>query len=332
MTQRERTTGLPRARRRERGPQKGRFQGFGVGTGYGRLAILGGALALLLAVIGLFAYRIYEEQVLQPRKVILRVAGEEFKLDYYADRLGEFARGNSGVSAGLLEQSLFQKLEEEGLGNAVAREQGITVSDDDVKKEIALELGSDAGTPAYDRLLRARLKQTGYKLGTYERVTEAKLYNQRLTDKLRENVGEIGESILVRSVATNTREEADGVQVRVRNGENMGTIAQRESIDLTTRQQDGLLEAQPAGLFDPRIRDHIQNAEAGQLLAPLQLDDRWVVLRVENRDNQFKLSEEQRTKLARQELDKQVAAARDRIKVKRDLDSDDLEWALGQVN
>ena len=72
MTRRDRTTGLPIARRGRRADARA-GEGRGLLQGAARLAIIGAAVAALLAVAGLLAYNWYDNSVGQPGKVVLRV-------------------------------------------------------------------------------------------------------------------------------------------------------------------------------------------------------------------------------------------------------------------
>ena len=129
MARRDRTTGLPRPRPRREAHAKSKFaladqQQF-------MLLWVGGGL-LLLVLVGLLGYRWYDNNFLRPDKTILAVNEEKFSLRYYSDRLflaASQAQGG-GTNFSILQQALITDLEDEAIGTILAREKGITVSEE----------------------------------------------------------------------------------------------------------------------------------------------------------------------------------------------------------
>ena len=332
MTRRDRTTGLPVARR-------GRRARTGEGGGLfsqrlARFAVIGTALAALLAVAALLAYNWFDSGIATPGKVVLRVGEQEFTLSYYAARLPDFAQTDPSAQGLLATQALLNKLEEEGLAIVAAAERGIALGEDDVTGAIAAELGvppDPARGGLFDTRYREALRESGMSDGHYRQRAEARETDRRLREALREEVGETGALVEARIVTVATLEEAEAVRARIGEGEDMGTIAQLDSLHEQSRQNDGLLRSPPA-LLGEALREALAEAEAGALLGPLEADGVFWVVRLEGREAAGAYTDEQIAELTERSYGEALDAARSRVTIERDFTTDDANWAIGEAS
>ncbi len=332
MTRRDRTTGLPVARR---GLRTASRAGGGAGQIAGRtgqIAIIGVAVALLVAVTAFFVYGWYGENVRQPRKVVLSVGPEEFTLSYYAARLPSFIGTNEFAGGLLAVQALLQQLETEGLTAIVAAEHSIALSDEDVTRAIAASLDVPADTTrgsAFDRSYRAELNRLGMSDAHYRRQAASLETARLLRAALREETGERGGLVLIRVVTVATLEEAEAVRARIAAGEDMGSIAQVESAHDRSRQEDGLLLTPPALLAEP-LRDALADVEEGTLAGPVEAGDAFWVVRLERRETEGTYTKDHLDGLEALRLEEALADARSRVTIERDFTTSDTSWAFEQ--
>jgi len=331
MARRERTTGLPRPRPRTEGKGQ-KVGGVAFGEREQRLAIIGTAVLLLVVVIALFAWRAYDNTFRVPNKTVLSVADEKFALKYYADRLFLYAQQQqgSGISLTIAEQALIRVLEEEALIELIAKEKGITVSDEEITTEIAAQLGVPVGGAGstFDTLYRQRLSTVSMDNATYRRYTEAQVWQSKLGDAYKAELGDTSEAVTLRTVVVATQAEATAVADRIKGGENLGTIAQTLSTDPTSRQRDGLMDAEPARLLPETVRTAIEGKAAGdEVIGPIEVSGSFWVFRVEKRDAAATLSETQKSQLADLMVEDAVSAKRAQTTIRRTFDSSDFRWA-----
>lgn len=326
----ERTTGLPRPRPKERRDSARTFAGITWTDRRRDLTILGVAVAFAVLVGGMLLFQFYDNTVLQPRSTVLRVGDEKVSLSYYTDRLLPFIQQNqqSNTSTALLEESLLAKLEEEALVILVGRDNGINLTDEEVTAAIAAEFGVPAGGSGsqFDSLYRDRLKSTGMSDGNYRRMVEASEVNKRLLDKMRTDLGPSGEQVTMRVVLQNSQASAQKILERAKAGEDFGTLAQTESLDLTTRQEDGLLPRESPLLLPESVKAAIEGKNPGDIVGPVQVEANWWVVRLEKRET-AEYSVAQTDQLSQVKLDQALAAKRTQVKIDRSLDSGDLKWA-----
>lgn len=332
MTRRDRTTGLPLPRRGWRRRARGDRGGFLAGRG-AQFAVAGAALAALLLVAGLLAFNWFDQSVTRPRKAVLRVGEEAFSLSYYAARLPGFSREGEGTGGLLLTQELLGQLEREGLANALAAERGLSPSEAETLDAIAASLGvawSAARGSAFDEGYRQELRDSGLGDADYRRRAAAREAGRRLLEALRAEVPARGELLALRVVALGGEEEAGAVRERVDAGEDIGAIAQTESLDEDSRQQDGVWRSPPALLPAPLLEALAEAAEGG-VVGPVEADGRFWVARLDGREADAAYTEAHLDGLAGLRLEEALAEARGRIVIERDFTTDDARWATEEA-
>lgn len=296
-----------------------------------RYAVLGGSLALLVLVIGLLGYRWYDSNIAQPRSAVLTVDGEKYSLSYYADRLFAFVQANqdSGSGLSLIEQALLRKLEDEALTLKLAEQKGIQITEQDITNQIGVELGVPVGGvgSSFDTLYRQKLETAKMSDDNYRRLTKAQIANDRLLLEYEKEVGTTGETITLRAILSPNKAAADAIVTRLKAGEDMGSLAQQESTDLTSRQKDGLLEPTPQALLPEAAIAALKDKPDGEIIGPVDVDGDFWVFKVEKRDPAGSLSTSQTTQLAQKKLDEALQNLRLTTTIKRSLDPSDVKWA-----
>lgn len=334
MARRERTTALPRRHERTNLGHGGRrVLGMNWDLRHTQLAILGSVVALGVLVFGLFVWNWYNDRYVRPNETILTVAGADVSLRYYTDRLRPWLEANaaSGTPSSLLEQSLLVKLEDEELMLLIAQDRGITITDEDVTNAIAEDLGVPVGGDGsqFDNLYRQRLKAVAMSEGNYRRLVKAQVANDRVKAQVTTDIGDTGEFVTLRTIVLSSQEKADEIRAKIAAGEDMGTLAQTESLDLTSRQLDGLMVPDPPGLMPEAVRTAIDGKAEGELLEPVQVQNNWWVFKIEKREPASPYSDNNKSQLANLELVRLLDAKRTatQAEIQRSLGADDIRWA-----
>tara|TARA_B100000029_G_scaffold513272_1_gene612273 strand:- start:8865 stop:9875 length:1011 start_codon:yes stop_codon:yes gene_type:complete len=326
MTRRDRTTGLPTESRTGPSQKKGNFfRSFQVG----RYVVIALTLVLLFFIIGFFVYRIYEKDN-WGEKTILEVGDETFSLQYYADRFFYYAQSNSGVGVPILQESLLFTLENEALIKILAEEKGMVVDENLIDKALEALLGVPKerlgkSNPDFEMYLEMQLEITGMQRSSFERFIAVGEVEKLLLSKLKSEMPVGGDLLTFRSILVATEMDAVDVLARIQKGDNMGSIAQTDSLDRVGRQNDGLT-TKPPSLIDEKLLSVLENLEIGDISSqPIQLDENlWAVIRYEELLTVQAYSEEHLNALARENLDDLVKNARARVMIKRNLSSEDL--------
>lgn len=334
MTRRDRTTGLPRQRERGAAAQQRTFLGMRWSETHTRFAILGGVVLLGLIVLGMIGYRWYVDNVQLPNRVVLRVDDQEYNLAYFTERLPSFAQANPSLTVGFREPALLRKLEEEALTIIAARERGVDLSRDAVTAWIAEDLGVPVGGSgsSFDTLYRQRLRTVGLSNDDYRRLATAQLADERMLEVLKEERGPVGETYTLRVVSVPEEADAQAILGRIEAGEDMGTIAQTESNDLSTRQEDGLTEPTPIELFQDNVQEALAGLEEDALIGPIEVGNNFWVLRIERIQADGTYTENQRNQLARLDLGAVIEELRGTVTIRKSLGSAETDWAYENID
>jgi parvulin-like peptidyl-prolyl isomerase len=333
MARRERTTGLPAPRRRAKTAAGRRIAGVTWHDSHTRWAILAAAAAILFIVVGFIAYRWYDAKIGTPNRVVLTVGDDKVKLSYYTDRLYQYlidAKPANTSDLQLAEQQLLSQLQTEALTVQLAEQKGIKLPDDEITKEIASELGVPVGGSgsSFDTLYRQKLKDTKMSDSSYRRMAEATLANKKLLAKYTKEVPATGQLITLSGVVSSTQDAAQKALNEIKGGQDLGTVAQKESTDLQSKQNDGVMAATPPPLLPQEVQDAIKGKKPGTaLFGPLQVQNDWWVFRFDRDDANSTYNDDQKTQLAKQKLSADLDAAVTKTKISRNLTNDDVNWA-----
>jgi parvulin-like peptidyl-prolyl isomerase len=332
MTRRERTTGLPRPRPRTSNRERRRVAGVPVDETQIRLGILGAVSLLLLVVVGMFAYRWYDNTYARPHRTVLQVADQKFSLGYYADRLIQYVQSVSQSGTGLVvaEQALLSQLETEALTELIAGDKGVTVNDTDITNEIANGLGVPVGGSgsSFDTLYRQRLASLKMSDGNYRRETAAFVYRSKLIDAYKQEIGASGETVTLRKIVSASKTDSDALLARLKAGEDFGTLAQTESTDIASRQQNGLQDPEPPTLLPDNIKTAIEGkSESAEVLGPTEVAGSYFLFIIDKRDPAGTISDTQAGQMAEIRLADDLKTKRSTTPIKRNLSPSDIKWA-----
>ncbi len=333
MARRERTTALPKHRPRQRSRTGRPIAGFTIEDRHIRYGILGSAAALLVLVVAFLAWGVYSDAYRKPNETVVKVGDQSASLRYFADRLLPFAQANTDSSLTLVEQGLLDKIADEFLTIELAKKRGVDLSDVAVTQAIADDLGVPVGGDgsAFDNLYRQRVKTLGMSTDNYRRLIMAQLADGKLREQLKIEVGDKGGAITVRMVVVADKDLAAKLAERIRGGENMGTIAQTESIDFETKSEDGIRQATPPELFPAAIRDALAGKADGELAGPVEVDGYFWLVRVDKRDKEFTYTDAQKNDLIQVRFEALLKEQRAITPPTISFDSSDAKWAEANV-
>jgi parvulin-like peptidyl-prolyl isomerase len=332
MTRRERTTGLPRPRPRTTTRVRRPIAVIPLNEEQLRLAILGALSLLLVFVTGWFGKTWYHETYGRSPKTILQVADQKYSLGYYADRLIQYVQSVSQSGTGLVvaEQALLSQLETEALTELIAGDQGVTVNDTDITNEIANGLGVPVGGSgsSFDTLYRQRLASLKMSDGNYRRETAAFVYRSKLIDAYKQEIGASGETVTLRKIVSASKGDSDALLARLKAGEDFGTLAQTESTDIASRQQNGLQDPEPPALLPDNIKAAIEGKSASpEVLGPTEVAGSYFLFIIDKRDPAGTISDTQAGQMAEIRLADDLKTKRSTTPIKHNLSPSDIKWA-----
>ena len=289
-----------------------------------------GAGLFAVLVVGILLIGLYQERVAKPGKPVAKVGGVPIRTDKY-EKMVAYRQANLESSISQMQtqlQSLAasssgqdfilqyyqqqiqyaqsqittapQDVLEELIDNELVLQEstrlGITISEEDLQREIEKQFGYDPNpptatptpitatlpvtvtptftpTPMTQEAFQTRYAEVVKSLNDQIKFSEAEvrdlfrvdLYRQKLQEYLGNQLPTTATQIHARHILVATREEADAALARLKAGEDFVALAKELSTDTSTKEEGGDLGWFPTGVMDADIRGGRLRHRAGQV-------------------------------------------------------------------
>lgn len=119
----------------------------------------------------------------------------------------------------------------------------------------------------------------------YEEIDERAVDPAAIERLYRENSAGLGggAEVRLRMIRFNTREEADNALRRLGQGERFEALAFELSTERNTAPDGGDLGFRSVGDLLPQVRQAVERANVGDTVGPLEIDNAWHIMRLEDR-------------------------------------------------
>ena len=195
-----------------------------------------------------------------------------------------------------LRDQVMQLLIQEKWVRGEAEEQGVKVSDEEVRKAFEEQKKQSfpkkgdyekflktSGFTEEDILFRVRLEQLSNKLR--EKVVEGKdkVSDKQISDYYNKNKKRFAqpERRDLRIVLTKTEAKAEEAKQAIQDGQSWKSVAKKYSIDQASKNQGGSLLAVAKGQQEPALDEAVFNAKKGQLQGPVKTQFGYYVFQVQ---------------------------------------------------
>lgn len=257
-------------------------------------------IVAVLAVVGAGWYlSSYQPQ----HQTVIRVNGTSFNMNYYVDALRLYASGQDPQTVQFLTGYVVNNIEQSELVRQAATKLGISVSADEVNKE--LKSYNLPANPASRDMVRAGL-----------------LRNKLLAEYFDPQVLTSAEQRHVMALFLESRSQANAVRTRLESGEDFAKLASEVSLDDFSKQNKGDLGWRPKGVLPALLGSTVvedfafgSQAQVGKLEQPILDQDKtkpvgyWLV-RLVTREEDLKAAHIQIMLLSSQE---EAEAVRSRL-------------------
>jgi parvulin-like peptidyl-prolyl isomerase len=184
--------------------------------------------------------------------VVARVNNTEITLPELQRMMQRY--GQQPSSPRILLTTMIQQV----LIDQAAAQSNVQVTDDEVSQELARLIGDAGGSEAWQRWLNANSYTEDELRGTLRDT----LITSRMRDRLTEDLSGAVAQVHARHILVKSQDEASGLLVRLRNGEDFAALAAQYSLDTSTSSDGGDL-----GWF---TREELLTPELGQVAFQLQ--------------------------------------------------------------
>lgn len=275
-----------------------------------RVALLSRRVARLVAAAGLAVLTACgtgaptAAAVVNGEEIPLTDVRETFEAAQQNPQLGaQIESDPSGEASEQLQAQIVQLYVQEAAIRQAAADLGVEVTDEDVQQrvdELLDEAGGAAGLPEVlsqsgalsEADLRVRIRLEALLEAVSEELAgDAEISDEDIATFYREDAqGQFAESATVRAIVVESEDAAQQVVDRLEAGEDFAALAAELSLD-PSGQSGGELPPISQGQLPPELDEPVFDAEAGDVLGPLPIQDVFVVLEVIDRQDKPALAE-----------------------------------------
>jgi peptidyl-prolyl cis-trans isomerase C len=236
-----------------------------------------GVIGLVIVALGLVAFAFANDYIQdrnRPGSTAIRVEDTNYTVRYFTERLRRYIQqnGGSGSLFGQQPQAALTPLSDELINEALllrfAEEKGSTVTEDEVKAELATMLtltGPD--DPNFETRFREELARTNLTEQQYRDMAKAAVLKRKVEAQFTAELPATAESIHYRQIAleTTNQTEGDAVVREIEAGADFAEIAKQRSALPSAAEDGGEAGWVPRGVLDPQLEDTLFALEAAEL-------------------------------------------------------------------
>jgi foldase protein PrsA len=278
--------------------------------------LIGATGLVILAVVVLVALGFWNSNIRPGRETAVEVGSETYDMTYFTRRLKALL--NDPVSAGTspsqilaLPEKLAKDIIEEEVLLQRAGNLGVAVSDSEIDSLMAERLGvpftTDGegkiqGSPAFASSVRNRLQLSGLSLAEYRRSIHAQQLRTGVRKHFDSQIPRETPAVLLRQLAVNDKAKAEELKQQIEGGADFAALASSVSEDSLTRSQGGLRDWAPKGFLPDEFENLAYSLPIGKVSDPFESSGKWVIVRVEERQEARELSQQERDQAVNKRL------------------------------
>jgi parvulin-like peptidyl-prolyl isomerase len=278
-----------------------------------RVMLIAGISGIVVIALALIAVGYYIDRV-QPRgETVFTVGDRKFSYAYLEDRVdaanaeGRFNTSDLTTSIALI----VSDIQNEELTRLIAREDGLTVTSEELDAGIRDDLGlsPEADHNIVASVLRSHLQDLGLSLGRFEEIVEAGVLQREIQDQISANLPAEMEQVNLSLIFTETDGSAATARQRIADGEAFEDVA-AELSQHSSAADGGMLGWTPRELVPEAIAENAFTQEPGTLSDVIETENGFYVIKVDGKETR-ELEEAARLQLTRLYFGDRLEAAAD---------------------
>ena len=306
----------------------------------GRILIIGGVAAIMIAAVGFIGFGWYQTQIKPLSKTILQVGETKISLSHLERRMELERRQNpfftqSSQQLTLLADTVLQRLEREAKLIEGAKELEISISQEEVAEEVRFRgnLAQAVVADVYGVEFRRQVEASGLEVNEYQQMLRAELMEVKVRDHFTSLTPAAEPQVHARWIRADDDEGAQEVLQRLEAGDDFVTVAQEDSTDRGTAEDGGDLDWRPRGAFPSvDMEDFLfDEAEPGDHSTAFSTAVGIYIVQLVEREDERELDDTLRSVVAAREMSEWLQGLDDSLDIERDFTFEDRNRALGDI-
>lgn len=188
----------------------------------------------------------------------------------------------------LLRIDVLEAMIDSELMREEAERLGLTLEEEELQEQIALDIEEGGGEAAFAEWLEA----TGQTKDDYARMLYDLLLSDRILDIVAASLPDVAEQVHIRHIAVSTESAAQEIVSELAQGADFEELARSRSEDTLTGEEGGDLGWFPAGVIAQELESVAFSLEVGETSGVIELGDGYHVIQVLEREAERPVSEE----------------------------------------
>jgi parvulin-like peptidyl-prolyl isomerase len=305
-----------------------------------------GAVIVGLLIAGGLAFVVYGfgaeelEKWRRPSSTAIQVEDTRYRLDYFTSRLTMFVDQSGGqgvVQATDALSAVSDLLIQEDIVRRFAGELDVTATDDEIRDEIASDVGLPADDELFDVAFRDRLALTELSETDYRRMLEARILQRKLQEEFLAEVPESAESVRYRQIVVSEQATADDIKQQIEAGGDFAALAAEDfNLDVANKENGGNVGWVPRGILDAGTEELVFAMKVGEITI-IPSPAGVVLVEMLKKDDDHPVEEDQKEPLAARVLADWIEEKRQSLSIVNNMDvrgnydQDKVQWAVDRA-
>ncbi len=304
-----------------------------------------GAVVVGLLIVGGLGAVIYGfgadelERRGRPGSTAIQVEDTRYRLDYFASRLSIYVDQSGGqgvVQPASALPAIADLLIQEEIVRRFAGEKDVTVTDDEIREEIASRLGITADDESFDVVFQQELVRSDLSEKDYRKMIEAAVATDKLREKFLTEVPASAESVHYRQIVVSEQAAADDIKQQLEAGGDFAALAAESSLDPATKDIGGDVGWMPRDVLSASVAELIFPLEVGEIIV-IPSPGGVLIIEILEKSGYHSVEEEQKEPLASRlfndwvEEKKQSVSIVNNMDVRGSYDEGKVQWAIDRA-
>lgn len=296
-----------------------------------------GVILLILAAVGVVGWGFLANWIddqQRPGSTAIQVLDHRYTVRDFSERAQLYVDENGGQNNALFViPTVTANLEEEAILLQFAEAESVEATEDDIKTQIALNLGIAADDPNFDARFQEELDATGLSEQEYRDLAKARSLKGKLTNKFTDELPATFKAVHYRQIRVADQATADDIVSQLEGGADFATLYMENSSDYSEGDDSGGdKDFVPEGILNKDLETFLFGLDVGEVRTYAG-QSTVLILEVLDKKDDYEATDGQRSQLGANAYSDWLAEKKASVDITNDLDfqtgdNDKIRWVM----
>lgn len=300
-----------------------------------------GVILLIVAAVGVIGWAFFADWLhdyQRPGTTAIEVLDHRYTVRDFTERAELYVDESGGQNNALFViPTVAANLEEEAILLQFAEGEGVQATEDDIKEQIALNLGITADDPDFDARFQEELDATGISEQEYRDLAKARSLKGKLTNKFTDELPATTTGVHYKQMRVADQATADEIVTELEAGGDFGTLYMENSTDYTDGDESGGdQDFVPMGLLNQDLETFLFGLDIGEFRT-YATSNAVLVLEVVEKKDDYEPTDGQRSQLGANAYNDWLSEKKASLEITNEMDfqngdTDKIRWVIDHAN